>query len=150
MNNNSGFADLLNTSYAETDSLTVTNLILPNLDQNSIPYIDTDNIVQDLVLTNGQLIVGRSGHSPVANTLTGTTNQVNITNGSGSITLSTPQDIAPSSTPTFNAIQTYTNNVNIGNTTSLLGTTDNSVVIGRLANTNNAILGVAVGARFSN
>ena len=51
--------------------------------------------------TNGQLLIGGTGTNPVAATLTGTVNQVNVTNAAGSITLSTPQDIATTSSPTF-------------------------------------------------
>lgn len=50
--------------------------------------------------TNGQLLIGNGTNYTLA-TLTGTTNQVSITNGSGTITLSTPQDIATASSPTF-------------------------------------------------
>jgi hypothetical protein len=53
------------------------------------------------VLTNGQLLIGSTGAAAVAASLTGTTNQVNVTNGAGSITLSTPQDIHTAATPTF-------------------------------------------------
>ncbi|PJE62165.1 hypothetical protein COU87_00780, partial [Candidatus Roizmanbacteria bacterium CG10_big_fil_rev_8_21_14_0_10_39_12] len=49
---------------------------------------------------NGALLIGNGTGYAVA-TLTGTTNQINVTNGSGSITLSTPQDIATTSTPVF-------------------------------------------------
>jgi len=52
-------------------------------------------------LTNGQLLIGSTGNAPVLGTLTGTANQVNVTNGAGSITLSTPQDIATTSNPEF-------------------------------------------------
>jgi hypothetical protein len=102
--NNSGYADLLNTSYQETDVVYIGTLILPNLDPNSVPYIDNNNTVQDKVLTNGQLLIGNTGNPPSANTITGTTNQVIVTGGSGSITLATPQDIATTSSPTFNNI----------------------------------------------
>lgn len=50
--------------------------------------------------TNGQLLIGNGGSYVVAN-LTGTANQISIANGSGSITLSTPQDIATSSNVQF-------------------------------------------------
>ena len=53
------------------------------------------------VATNGQIPIGDGATDPVLATLTGTTNQVNVTNGSGSITLATPQDIATTSSPTF-------------------------------------------------
>lgn len=63
------------------------------------------------VLTNGQLLIGNTGNSPTSATLTGTTNRISVTNGAGSITLSTPQDIATSSSPTF-ASETLTNTTN--------------------------------------
>lgn len=50
--------------------------------------------------TNGQLLIG-NGTGYTLSTLTGTANQVNVTNGAGSITLSTPQDIHSGATPTF-------------------------------------------------
>lgn len=52
--------------------------------------------------TNGQLLIGNTtGNTLSLGTLTGTTNQVVVTNGGGTITLSTPQDIATASTPQF-------------------------------------------------
>ncbi|NCN28339.1 hypothetical protein GW915_12290, partial [bacterium] len=50
--------------------------------------------------SNGTLLIGNGTGYTVAS-LTGTTNQVNVTNGTGTITLSTPQDIATSSSPVF-------------------------------------------------
>lgn len=51
--------------------------------------------------TNGQLLIGSGGTAFVLSTLTGTANQVVVTNGAGSITLSLPQSIAAASSPTF-------------------------------------------------
>ena len=51
--------------------------------------------------TNGQLPIGSTGADPVLATLTGTANQINVTNAVGSITLSTPQDIHTGASPTF-------------------------------------------------
>lgn len=89
-------------------------------------------------LTDGQLIIGDTGGAAVAAALTGTSNQVNITNGAGSITLSLPQDIHTTATPTFTTViadvdktgslnigGTNATTVNIGNSTSgadILGT----------------------------
>ena len=95
--NESGFADLLNTSYINTDSLSVGLLNLPNLDANSVAYIDSSNNLADIILTDGQLVRGKTSNAPVASTLTGTTNEVIVTNGPGTITLSTPQPIATTS-----------------------------------------------------
>ena len=51
--------------------------------------------------TNGQLPIGSTGADPVLAALTGTANQVTVTNGAGTITLSGPQDLAAASSPTF-------------------------------------------------
>lgn len=50
--------------------------------------------------TNGQLPIG-NGTGVTLATLTGTANQVSVTNGAGSITLALPQAIATTSTPQF-------------------------------------------------
>ena len=49
---------------------------------------------------NGQLLIG-DGAGYVLATITGTADQVIVTNGAGTITLSLPQDIGTSSSPTF-------------------------------------------------
>jgi hypothetical protein len=59
------------------------------------------SIVESGVLTDGQLIIGSTGLSPVVANIAGTANQVSVTNGAGSITLATPQDIATTSSVTF-------------------------------------------------
>lgn len=52
--------------------------------------------------TDGQLLIGNTtGNTLNKNTLTGTANQVVVTNGSGTITLSLPQSIGTGSSPTF-------------------------------------------------
>ncbi len=99
--NQSGYQDLLNNSVTNTDSLVVGILNLPNLNPNSVAYIDASNDLNDIILNDGQLVMGKTGNAPVANTLTGTTDEVNITNAPGSITLSLPQPIATTSSPTF-------------------------------------------------
>lgn len=53
--------------------------------------------------SNGQLLIGNGSGYTLA-TITGTTDQVNVTNGSGTITLSTPQDIATDSDVQFESI----------------------------------------------
>jgi len=72
-------------------------------------------------LTDGQLIIGSTGGDPVAASLTGTANQITVTNATGQITLSTPQDIATTSSPTFagaSIATTGSGTTTIGNTTS--------------------------------
>ena len=73
--NGSGFADLKNESIIEADSIVIGTLILPNLDANSVPYIDSTNTVQDRILNN----VGSTGNAPVAASLTGTIDEVIVT-----------------------------------------------------------------------
>jgi len=72
----------------------------------------TDAITSLGVATDGQLVIGSTGADPTLATLTGTANQVSVTNGAGSITLSTPQDIATDSSPTFDDL-TLSNPSNI-------------------------------------
>ena len=76
--NESGYQDLLNSSTINSDSLIVGILVLPNLDINSIPFIDSTNTLSDIKLGNGQLIIGTTGSAPVAANLTGTANKVNM------------------------------------------------------------------------
>ena len=64
----------------------------------------TDAITATAVLSNGQLLIGDNSGDPTVGTLTGTTNQVTVTNGAGSITLSTPQDLDTSADVTFDSI----------------------------------------------
>ena len=55
--------------------------------------------------TNGQLLIGNTtGNTLSVATLTGTVNRITVTNGSGSITISAPQDIATSSNPQFGSL----------------------------------------------
>lgn len=59
-------------------------------------------------LGNQLLGVDNAGTADEYKTLSGTTNEITVTNGVGSITLSTPQAIATTSSPTF-AATTVTN-----------------------------------------
>ena len=52
---------------------------------------------------NGSLLIGNGIDFSLA-TLTGTANQINVTNGTGTITLSGPQDLATTSSPTFTSL----------------------------------------------
>ena len=55
--------------------------------------------------TDGQLLIGNtSTNAYVLATLTGTTNRVTVTNGSGTITLSGPQDLNTTAKPAFNGL----------------------------------------------
>jgi hypothetical protein len=54
--------------------------------------------------SDGELPIGSTGNPPVLATLTGTANQITVTNAAGSITLSTPQDIHTGALPTFSGL----------------------------------------------
>ena len=82
---------------------------------------------------NGQLLVGNGSGFTLA-TISGTTNQVDVANAAGSITLSTPQDIHTAATPTFGGL-TLSGNLNMGanNVVSTGAATFNSLTISNLA-----------------
>lgn len=64
---------------------------------------------------NTILGVNNAGNGLEYKTLTGTANQISVTHSSGTITLSTPQDIATSSSPTFAGL-TISGNITINGT----------------------------------
>lgn len=78
------------------------NPIVPStaLTASRVVVTDASGVLTTLNLGDGQLAIGNGG-APSAATLTGTTNQITVTNGAGSITLSTPQDINSGASPTF-------------------------------------------------
>jgi hypothetical protein len=104
---------------------------------NTFIYSGTSSLLTATAApTNGQLLVGSTGAAPVAATLTGTTSQVIVTNGAGTITLSTPQSIATSSSPTFAAL-TLTAALTVANGgTGLQSTTAYAVICGGTTSTN--------------
>jgi len=69
-------------------------------------------------LANGQLLIGNGTTTPAAANITGTTNQVIVTNGAGTITLSLPQNIHTAATPTFasQTLSAVTNQLTLGTT----------------------------------
>lgn len=69
---------------------------------NQLSYWTATNTIAALgAATNGQLPIGSTGVAPVLAALTGTANQVTITNGAGTITLAAPQNIHTAATPQF-------------------------------------------------
>lgn len=82
-------------------------------------FVNTSTqIAQTAAVTNGMLLIGSTNANPVAATLTGTSNQVVVTNGAGSITLSTPQSIGTGNSVTFAGL---TLSAGITQTTTLSG-----------------------------
>lgn len=80
------------------------------------------------VPTNGQLLIGNGTNYTLAN-LTGTTNQISVTNGIGSITLATPQNIHNAATPTFAGLtlSSFTSNGVVHNNAS--GVLSSSLIV---------------------
>ncbi|MFM6976007.1 MAG: beta strand repeat-containing protein [Sphingobacteriaceae bacterium] len=79
----------------------------------------------------GQVLIGNNAGSLTKATITGTANQIIVTNGDGSITLSTPQSINTNASPTFGGI-TLTGDLS-GTNSSLSGDLDvlgNTTVMG--------------------
>lgn len=91
----------LGNGTTDTTNLKSTTINLTNQTASSMIYLNSSNKLICTAATNGQILIGKTGSDPVIATLTGTSNQVVVTNGSGTITLSTPQDIATTSSPTF-------------------------------------------------
>lgn len=89
------------------------SVYISKLFANSILLLDSNKKLTYASLTDGKLLIGSTGSMPVVASLTGTANQVNITNGAGSITLSLPQNIHTTATPIFDAL-TATKKVEIG------------------------------------
>ena len=91
--------------------------------------------------SNGQLLIGNGSGYTLA-TLTGTANQVNVTNAAGGITLSLPQSIATTSSPTFAGLIVNGNETisgNITRTTAGKGFLDGNYTVGENSTTSGAI-----------
>lgn len=106
----------------------------------SVLVTDSSTTLQDVgTMTDGQLVIGSTGNTPVRSSLTGTTNQITVTPGAGSITLSLPQDINTTATPTFTTVIANvdkTGSLNIGGTNAttlnLGNSTSGASVLGTL------------------
>ena len=70
--------------------------------------------------SNGEILIGNSSGGLAKSTLTGTSNQITVTNGDGTITLSLPQDIHSGASPTFSTLTT-TGNIDVGGNLTVTG-----------------------------
>lgn len=64
----------------------------------------TKQVASLAALTNGQLMIGSTGSDPVAAAILGTSNQVTVTLGAGTVTLSLPQSINTGATVSFSTL----------------------------------------------
>ena len=81
---------------------------MSSLTASSLVYSNASKALVSATLTNGQLLIGSTGAVPVVASITGTASQVVVTPGAGTITLSLPQNIATTSTPTFSSVSLAT------------------------------------------
>ena len=77
-----------------TGNITLTgSLTLSALTANSFLYSGTAGLLTSTAApTNGQFLIGSTGAAPVVAALTGTANQLSVTNGAGSVTLGVPNN----------------------------------------------------------
>ncbi len=84
-------------------------------------------------VANGQILVG-NGTGFTTNVIGGTTNQIGVNNGTGSITLTTPQDIATTSNVAFNKVTLNTatdiNSLEAGRSIKIGGTSQSAAAAG--------------------
>lgn len=67
------------------------NVTISSLTANSFLYSGTAGLLTTTAApTNGQLLIGSTGAAPVRAALTGTANEITVTNGAGTITLDIP------------------------------------------------------------
>lgn len=87
---------------------TASSLTNTGLTGNSFVYSGAGGLMSSTAApTNGQLLIGSTGAAPVKAALTGTANQVSVTNGAGSITLGLPSALAiPGTIQSINGIST--------------------------------------------
>lgn len=78
------------------------SVTLSGLTAKTMLYLDASKILASTAApTNGQLLIGSTGNVPALAALTGTANQVTVTNGAGTVTLSGPQNLHTGASPTF-------------------------------------------------
>jgi hypothetical protein len=88
---------------ATTAAAARTNLGLGSVAVESVVPVNKGGTGISTTPANGGLLIGNgTGYSSA--TITGTNNQITVTNGVGSITLSAPQDLHSSATPQFSSI----------------------------------------------
>lgn len=126
------------------------------LNANSLLYLNASKqLASTANPTNGQILIGSTGTIPALGTLTGTTNQVNVTNGAGSITLSTPQNIGTASSPTFagltvtgvtaNKIVTTNGSNALAPLSSAIGVSDGGTGVNSTPSNGNLLIGNGTG-----
>lgn len=134
------FQQISSTKLGPISSPKFSSLTLTDLTDHSLLISSNTGVLSSLgAAANGQIPIGSTGANPVLATITGTTNQVNIANAAGSITLSTPQDIHTGASPTLAGL-TMTGTINASSGKILVEDKNNSVPTGE----SDGYIGVAV------
>ena len=94
LSGNPTLADWFDQAVKAASSPTFANLTITNATDHGILLGSGAGAITPLgVATHGQLPIGSTGADPVLATLTGTANQITVTNAAGSITLSIPANL---------------------------------------------------------
>lgn len=92
-----------------TGSGAAISISLQNITNNAVLVGGVSNAIQNIPLTNGQLVIGSSGNIPVAGNITSSDNTLTITNGGGTIDLSVNGGGTPWTTVTANKVMAPNN-----------------------------------------
>ena len=145
---------------ATTSNVQFNALTLGGGTASSVVYLDASKNLASVALTNGQFLIGANGANPLVGTITGTANEIIVTLGAGTITLSAPQAFCPTCNVTFNNVAITDLNANatvftdvhnnlvslpLGNGQLLIGSANNMPVVGAIAGTPNEVI-VTLGA----
>lgn len=122
--------DVVGASFAGNGSA-LTNLDAGDISAGTLAQDRGGTGVDGTTATDGQLLIGDTGTGLALATLTGTADQVVVTNGASSITLSTPQSIATTSSPSFAGL-TLTGNLTQATTSVAVAATGNQAMTGNL------------------
>jgi hypothetical protein len=100
---------------------------------SSVTYLDSSKNLQAIVLSNGQLLIGRTGNSPVAGNITSLDSSVQVTNGSGTIDLSVAGDFVGYMTlntnQTASGQKTFSSNTIFSNNIQVVGEIDGTNMV---------------------
>ena len=135
-------------AIATTSAPTFANITDTALTANGILYAGASGILASTAAaTNGQILIGSTGGSPVLGTLTGTAGQIGVTNAAGSITL-TNLGVTSNVAGTGISVSGATGAVTIANTgvTSLVAGTGVSIsgATGAVTVSNTGVTSVAL------
>jgi hypothetical protein len=102
----------INLTNALITNETISNLVMPNLIANQLLFADSNKALSNFTLAvNGAIPIGsNAGSGPVASTL-GSGTSIVITNGQGSISIDTIQDIRSSAVPSFKGLLISTSGI---------------------------------------